>query len=82
MQERTRLALDFEDLKDRVAQRAPNPCAACGGIDFDLQPDLVLLPWAQPDGADFRPLNGGYPCAVLVCTRCGFVRLHALVMLD
>ena len=74
------MALDFEDLKDRVAQRAPNPCAACGGIDFDLQPDLVLLPWAQPDGADFRPLNA-YPCAVLVCTRCGFVRLHALVML-
>ena len=34
------------------------PAAACGGIDFDLQPDLVLLPWAQPDGADFRPLNG------------------------
>ena len=51
------MALDFEDLKDRVAQRAPNPCAACGGIDFDLQPDLVLLPWAQPEGADFRPLE-------------------------
>jgi hypothetical protein len=75
------MALDFEDLKVRVAQRAPNPCAACGGIDFDLQPDLVLLPWAQPDGADSRPQNGGYPCALLVCTRCGFVRLHALTTL-
>jgi hypothetical protein len=75
------MALDFEDLKVRVAQRAPNPCAACGGIDFDLQPDLVLLPGAQPDGAESRPPNGGYPCALLVCTRCGFVRLHALTKL-
>ena len=75
------MAVDFEDLKHRVAQRAPNPCAACGGIDFALHPDLVLLPWATPDGAGFRPLDGGYPCALLVCTRCGFVRLHALTTL-
>ena len=75
------MTLDFEDLKDRVAQRAPNPCAACGGIDFDLQPELVLLPWGEPDGAGFRPLDGGHPCAVLVCAKCGFVRLHALTTL-
>ena len=76
--EGTQVALDFEDLKERVAQRAPKPCAACGGMHFDMQPDLVLLPYAEPDGAGFRLRDGGYPCAVLVCTRCGFVRLHAV----
>ena len=76
--EGTQVALDFEDLKERVAQRAPRPCTACGGMHFDMQPEAVLLPYAEPDGAGFRLLDGGCPCAALVCTKCGFVRLHAV----
>jgi predicted RNA-binding Zn-ribbon protein involved in translation (DUF1610 family) len=48
-------------------------CPSCGGQDWSRNPDPVALPTMVPDGN----LLPAAPAYMLVCTKCGFVRLHS-----
>jgi hypothetical protein len=60
-----------------TARGATLPCGRCGRPSFSVLEDLVKLPLQPATGP---MLLGGrhVPAAVVVCTNCGNVSLHAL----
>lgn len=48
-------------------------CPSCGGINWSRNPDPVALPTMVADG-DLVPAAAA---CMLVCDKCGFIRLHS-----
>jgi hypothetical protein len=56
-------------------------CPSCGGTAWARYPDVVFLPESRVEGE--ISAWAGIPTYVLICYRCGFVRLHSIkVLLD
>lgn len=64
-----------------IAKGADRPCPRCGG-KWEVT-DKYGIPGVQ-DQHPSKGLNIGQaiPSAVLVCTDCGFIALHALAVLN
>ena len=52
-------------------------CPSCGKVDWDRDPDPVVLPIAKTEGK----LIPAIPAYMLACRNCGFVRLHSVAKL-
>jgi len=72
--------------RDRIGARllehgARLPCPRCGGTHFVIAEGYFSHPLQFKVG---QLVLGGQtiPCAIVVCTKCGFISQHALGILD
>jgi rubredoxin len=67
------------DLVARLEERAPSPtCGVCGGTDWAVAKDgipLTFLSFEAKEDPRVRVLG-------VVCLNCGYVRFHALDVLE
>jgi len=69
---------DIEKIAKALEERkAPNVCPCCGREGtLEFAPDTAQMPFGPR--ANTTAVLSLMPCAVLVCTNCGNVRMHAL----
>lgn len=72
-----------DELRRQVLQRIdPNwQCPACAHPIFIVHPELGALPRVAT-GAEGAHIEMASPCLQLICRRCGFVSLHAAMVVD
>jgi hypothetical protein len=75
------MKIDVSKLDIALAHKeATNTCPFCTRREWTTDDTPTALTPADPDADE--PVEGaGMPAAVMVCTHCGFVRLHALDVL-
>jgi hypothetical protein len=54
-------------------------CEACKKQAWKGSPNLVMAPAYVPGGALVPPIV--YPAVMLICTNCGFLRMHSAVVM-
>lgn len=69
-----------DDKKNKIAQALSKkgvklPCPRCGGINFEIVGQTLLALNENPNTYNFGP---AVPCAMVACSNCGFITLHAL----
>lgn len=74
------------ETRQKIAQAlmergATLPCPRCGNSDFTLV-DGYFGNSIMPDWKGIFLGGQQIPCAVLVCTKCGYLSQHALGVLD
>lgn len=62
-----------EEVVAFVKAKAAAPCEVCGGTDWSVDDHTVHIPVGPPDVTPTPTL----PAAAVICTRCGYIRLHA-----
>jgi hypothetical protein len=65
-------------LEASIARRARNAaCESCGSEDWGIQEGQYALAAISERGLN---TGGGVPVNVVICDRCGFVRLYSVVI--
>lgn len=73
-------AAELEKLKNAIDSVAKKACPRCGANAFIIANGYTSLPISIEKGA--ISLGGKViPCALSVCTKCGFISAHALGVL-
>lgn len=68
--------IDANELNARLAAKgARTDCQVCGQSKWDLADDLGFI-GGYDDASDTVLGTKGIPAYTLVCTNCGFMRLH------
>lgn len=72
---------DIDRLRQAVDRKAPSgACPACGGSSWVVPDRPAILQAGEIDGeVDF---GEGMEVLPVVCDHCGFIRLHAAVVLE
>ena len=70
------------EMQDRIISRLESqdvnqPCPRCGNENFILSDSYVVLP-VQGNINDLTFGGKSIPCAVTICSKCGFVSMHAI----
>ena len=70
--------LSPDDLEASIARRARNAaCESCGCEDWGIQEGRYALVAVSEHGLGTA---GGVPVNVVICDRCGFVRLYSILI--
>jgi len=73
---------DIDQLKAAVDRKAPGAvCPACGQSSW-VVPDRPAILQAGAEDGDALDLGEGMEVVPVVCERCGYIRLHAAVVLE
>lgn len=74
-----------ENLRDLLAARgALKPCPACGARNWMLVKEhgkAPSIPFVMDDGSTVIPQTH-IPATAMICSNCGFIRLHAEKLLE
>jgi ribosomal protein L37E len=63
-----------------LSEKKTNPaCISCGSNSWAVIPKIVTITLSEGDGFIMPPPN--VPATALICTHCGFIRLHSLIAL-
>lgn len=74
---------DIDQLKAAIDRKAPGAqCPACGESNRWVVPDRPAILQAGAEGGDEIDLGEGMEVVPVVCERCGYIRLHAAVVLE
>ncbi len=73
---------DIDQLKAAIDRKAPGAsCPACGQSSWVVPDRPAILQASAADG-DALDLGEGMEVVPVVCDRCGYIRLHAAVVLE
>ncbi|MDQ6750837.1 MAG: hypothetical protein M3Z33_08815 [Actinomycetota bacterium] len=74
---------DIEELKAAIDRKAAGArCPACGESSWVVPDRPAILQAGAPDGGGALDLGEGMEVVPVVCDRCGYIRLHAAVVLE
>ena len=74
------MGLDFEALRKALEGRALERCTSCGEAEWLTMDQAVLLQYGDPD----KPTRQGFglPAFPIVCSSCGYIRMHSIPVLQ
>ena len=73
---------DIDELRDALDRKAPGgSCPACGESSWVVPDRPAVLQAGAVDGDELDP-GEGMEVLPVVCDRCGYIRLHAAVVLE
>jgi hypothetical protein len=74
--------MDYREIENQLESRGASTvdCPCCGNDEWGT----ADVPAGSPRGGivPFESGENGLTCAVLLCTNCGFVRMHAVGILN
>jgi hypothetical protein len=66
-------------LGNELSGKAKPECPSCGTDSGWVKPEEVSNVFLPVTDAEGKPVvGGGIPSLVLICERCGFIRLHSV----
>jgi hypothetical protein len=68
--------IDYAELRAAVERLAANPCAVCGGNNWDTFESLWKL-ILRDEETGTANLTGGLDVFTMICTDCASVRLYS-----
>jgi hypothetical protein len=83
-QPRTLTSAELEKAKAWLEQRqAQQPCPICTNPEWSLSNHFGFAPLYSiwPGGTGQVHVAAGYPAIVVICKRCGFLRMHNAIMM-